>query len=78
MNPITLTLCEDDARLDFLPHYLGHACVSFETRLFNVAHAYLTNHSGGYWQFHHFSNKGFICLLDGSKAETMFGIALMV
>lgn len=71
MNPITKTLCEDEARLNFLPHYLGPACIAFENRLFHLAHSFLENYSGGYWQFYHLDRNGFICVLERDEAETM-------
>ena len=63
-TPISKTQCAIGQRLYFLPHYLGRAHAVFQNRLFYLAKQLLEPYDGGYWEFCHLSNGGFVMALD--------------
>ena len=70
-QPITRIECLESERLDFLPHYFGDACVAFENRLYAFAQFLLPEYTGGYWSFHHLSNKGCFSALERDEGSTL-------
>lgn len=64
---ITATLCPDEERLDFLPHYCGKHFLQFENSVFAIMQEYATDYNGGYWQFYRLSNGGFYIALEDDK-----------
>ena len=70
-QPITRIECLESERLDFLPHYFGDACVAFENRLYAFAQFLLPEYTGGYWSFHHLSNKGCLSALERDEDSTL-------
>ena len=68
---ITRSECLVSERLDFLPHYFGDACIAFENRLYAFAQFLLPEYTGGYWSFHHLSNKGCLSVLERDKDATL-------
>ena len=68
---ISKTQCEIGRRLYFLPHYLGRAHAAFQNRLFYFAKQLLEPYDGGYWEFYHLSNGGFVMALDDDEAITV-------
>ena len=61
---ISKTQCAIGQRLYFLHHYLGRAHSAFQNRLFYLAKQLLEPYDGGYWEFCHLSNGGFVMALD--------------
>ena len=70
-TPISKTQCALGQRLYFLPHYLGRAHAAFQNRLFYLAKQLLEPYDGGYWEFYHLSNGGFVMALDDDDAITV-------
>ena len=70
-TPISKTQCAIGQRLYFLPHYLGRAHAAFQNRLFYFAKQLLEPYDGGYWEFYHLSNGGFVMALDDDEAITV-------
>ena len=70
-TPISKTQCAIGQRLYFLPHYLGRAHAEFQNRLFYLAKQLLEPYDGGYWEFYHLSNGGFVMALDDDDAITV-------
>ena len=70
-QPITRIECLESERLDFLPHYFGDACIAFENRLYAFAQFLLPEYTGGYWSFHHLSNKGCFSALERDEGSTL-------
>ena len=70
-TPINKTQCAIGQRLYFLPHYLGRAHAVFQNRLFYLAKQFLEPYDGGYWEFYHLSNGGFVMALDDDNAITV-------
>ena len=70
-TPISKTQCVIGQRLYFLPHYLGRAHAAFQNRLFYFAKQLLEPYDGGYWEFYHLSNGGFVMALDDDEAITV-------
>ena len=68
---ITRSECLASECLDFLPHYFGDACVAFENRLYAFAQFLLPEYTGGYWSFHHLSNKGCFSALERDEGSTL-------
>ena len=68
---ISKTQCEIGRRLYFLPHYLGRAHAEFQNRLFYLAKQLLEPYDGGYWEFYHLSNGGFVMALDDDEGITV-------
>ena len=69
--PISKTQCEISQRLYFLPHYLGRAHAEFQNRLFYLVKQLLEPYDGGYWEFYHLSNGGFVMALDDDDTITV-------
>ena len=69
--PINKTQCEIGQRLYFLPHYLGRAHAVFQNCLFYLAKQFLEPYDGGYWEFYHLSNGGFVMTLDDDDTITV-------
>ena len=70
-TPISKTQCVIGQRLYFLPHYLGRAHAVFQNRLFYLAKQLLEPYDGGYWEFYHLSNGGFVMTLDDDDTITV-------
>ena len=70
-TPISKTQCALGQRLYFLPHYLGRAHAVFQNRLFYLAKQLLEPYDGGYWEFYHLSNGGFVVALDDDDTITV-------
>ena len=70
-TPISKTQCAIGQRLYFLPHYLGRAHAVFQNRLFYLAKQLLEPYDGGYWEFYHLSNGGFVVALDDDDTITV-------
>ena len=70
-TPISKTQCAIGQRLYFLPHYLGRADAVFQNRLFYFAKQFLEPYDGGYWEFCHLSNGGFVMALDDDDTITV-------
>ena len=70
-TPISKTQCEISQRLYFLPHYLGRAHAAFQNRLFYLAKKLLEPYDGGYWEFYHLNNGGFVVVLDDDDTITV-------
>ena len=70
-TPINKTLCAIGQRLYFLPHYLGRAHAVFQNCLFYLAKQFLEPYDGGYWEFYHLSNGGFVVALDDDNTITV-------
>ena len=69
--PINKTQCAIGQRLYFLPHYLGRAHAVFQNCLFYLAKQFLEPYDGGYWEFYHLSNGGFVMALDDHNTITV-------
>ena len=69
--PINKTQCAIGQRLYFLPHYLGRAHEVFQNRLFYLAKQLLKPYDGGYWEFYHLGNGGFVMALDDDDTITV-------
>ena len=70
-TPISKTQCALGQRLYFLPQYLGRAHAVFQNRLFYLAKQLLEPYDGGYWEFYHLSNGGFVMALDNDDTITV-------
>ena len=70
-TPINKTQCAIGQRLYFLPHYLGRAHAVFQNCLFYLAKQLLEPYDGGYWEFYHLSNGGFVMALDDDDTITV-------
>ena len=70
-TPISKTQCALGQRLYFLPRYLGRAHAVFQNRLFYLSKQFLEPYDGGYWEFYHLSNSGFVMALDDDDAITV-------
>ena len=70
-TPISKTQCALGQRLYFLPHYLGRAHAAFQNRLFYLAKQFLEPYDGGYWEFYHLNNGGFVMALDDDDTITV-------
>lgn len=70
-TPISKTQCALGQRLYFLPHYLGRAHAAFQNRLFYLAKQLLEPYDGGYWEFYHLNNGGFVMALDDDNTITV-------
>ena len=70
-TPISKTQCVIGQRLYFLPHYLGRAHAVFQNCLFYLAKQLLEPYDGGYWEFYHLSNGGFVMTLDDNDTITV-------
>ena len=70
-TPISKTQCALGQRLYFLPHYLGRAHAVFQNRLFYLAKQLLEPYDGGYWEFYHLRNGGFVMALDDDDTITV-------
>ena len=70
-QPITRIVCLEAGLLDFLRHYFGDACIAFENRLYAFAQFLLPEYTGGYWSFHHLSNKGCFSALERDEGSTL-------
>ena len=70
-TPISKTQCVIGQRLYFLPHYLGRAHAVFQNCLFYLAKQFLEPYDGGYWEFYHLSNGGFVMALDDDNTITV-------
>ena len=68
---VSKTQCTLGQRLYFLPHYLGRAHAVFQNCLFYLAKQFLEPYDGGYWEFYHLSNGGFVMALDDENAITV-------
>ena len=68
---VSKTQCTLGQRLYFLPHYLGRAHAVFQNCLFYLAKQFLEPYDGGYWEFYHLSNGGFVMALDDHNTITV-------
>ena len=68
---VSKTQCTLGQRLYFLPHYLGRAHAVFQNCLFYLAKQFLEPYDGGYWEFYHLSNGGFVMALDDDNTITV-------
>ena len=68
---ISKTQCALGQRLYFLPRYLGRAHAVFQNRLFYLSKQFLEPYDGGYWEFYHLNNGGFVMALDDDDTITV-------
>ena len=58
-------------RMGFLPKYLGRAHVQFQSHVYVFAHQLIKGYDGGYWEFYHLSNGGFLMEWNNSNNMTI-------
>ena len=69
--PIHKTHCSIHQRMDFLPQYIGNAHIEFQNRIYFFAQQFIEGYDGGYWEFYHLSNGGFLMEWDNSNNITI-------
>ncbi len=67
-SPVTASLVEADARLNFLPAFFGpRLMIRGEAVVYGWLGALSKDYDGGYWNFYMLSNGGFFMAPAGSK-----------
>ena len=69
--PINKVPCLIEQRLDFLPQYLGNAHLEFQNSAYFFAQRLIEGYDGGYWEFYHLTNGGFLMEWDNSNNITI-------
>ena len=69
--PINKVPCLIEQRLDFLPQYLGNAHLEFQNSAYFFAQRLIEGYDGGYWEFYHLSNGGFLMEWNNSNNMTI-------
>ena len=71
ITPIHKFECPMHQRMGFLPKYLGRAHVQFQSHVYVFAHQLIKGYDGGYWEFYHLTNGGFLMEWDNSNNITI-------
>ena len=69
--PINKVPCLIEQRLDFLPQYLGNAHLEFQNSAYFFAQRLIEGYDGGYGEFYHLSNGGFLMEWNNSNNMTI-------